>query len=31
MGPDAEHIAAELFALCTRGVRHEQELGAFIS
>jgi hypothetical protein len=29
--PDAEHIAAELVALYTRGVRHEQELGALIS
>ena len=30
-GLDAEHIAAELFALYSRGVRHEQELGALIS
>lgn len=30
-GLDAEHIAAELVALYTRGVRHEQELGALIS
>jgi hypothetical protein len=30
-GRDAENIAAEVVALYTRGVRHEQELGALIS